>query len=336
MFSQFLSFALFIQVPCAIFVYVDARRRKMEGFGFWVLGVIIFMPFFLPFYILLRPRRALFACPSCGADNEHSATKCRVCSHEFEASEKTPLKREWNLSDVIAIFALSVFTLPLSLMGFGVVLHLTSRDVTSWVSSFAFNLIGSSLIAGLSVWFIRKVCKRPFSDIGLVRSGLYRNILLGVILVVPVIAAEYALEEAIVRTAVAIAPSHAEEIQKLRAEEESRSLEMWPEKTGYSIELLGSIFLLVLLAPVGEEILFRGLALTALRIRGKWRAIVMTSLLFGLVHVQVIHFLPIILSGLILAYLVERTGSLVPSISLHISHNLVLMILVQYFPNLYS
>jgi membrane protease YdiL (CAAX protease family) len=334
--QQLITFVLFIQLPCAIFVYVDARRRGMTGFWLWVVGVAVFMPFFLPFYILLRPRRGIFLCPNCGTRNPFPVEKCRNCELEIKQDAGVIIQGEWSLSDAISIFALSVFTLPMSLMGLFVALELMERDTPSWIYLFFASLVGTAVLVGLPLWLIIRVCRRPLDDIGLIRGHLFRDIMMAVVLVVPVLFMAHVVEEAVIKTVTTVVPSQAEAVRKLQEEEHRIGAEIWPESRNELVKLIGSAILIVFLAPLGEEMVFRGIAYTALRPRGKWRALIVTSLLFALAHMQVIHFIPIFFIGLILAYLFERTGSLKPAIALHILVNLILMILWYYRPNIYT
>jgi membrane protease YdiL (CAAX protease family) len=75
--------------------------------------------------------------------------------------------------------------------------------------------------------------------------------------------------------------------------------------------------------PIGEEVFFRGFIFSTLRRWGWAWAVTLSSLLFAAVHLQVVHFLPILLLGVVLAVLYQRTGSLVASIAVHGVNNLI-------------
>lgn len=86
------------------------------------------------------------------------------------------------------------------------------------------------------------------------------------------------------------------------------------------------IFLVSILGPFCEEILFRGFIYTALRKRlGIYIGIIVSSLIFTLVHsfeyAGLLALFPIFILGIILAYLYERNKSLYPSIFLHACYN---------------
>ncbi len=82
------------------------------------------------------------------------------------------------------------------------------------------------------------------------------------------------------------------------------------------------VFFGILAAPVIEELLFRGFIQPAVRTSfGKLKAIFISGLLFASVHLNAYVFLQIFILGLLLAYLFEKTGSLIAPITVHIFHN---------------
>ncbi|MBL7157896.1 MAG: CPBP family intramembrane metalloprotease [Candidatus Omnitrophica bacterium] len=102
--------------------------------------------------------------------------------------------------------------------------------------------------------------------------------------------------------------------------------------------LIASIF-----GPVIEEIFFRGVLYNALKRKvGIFGGIMITSVLFSFLHTHamtyfLVGFIPITILGVVLAYLYERTGSLVPSITLHVLNNLggvIMVFLFKYFNSL--
>ena len=89
--------------------------------------------------------------------------------------------------------------------------------------------------------------------------------------------------------------------------------------------LIGSAALTCVIAPICEELLFRGFIFTALRnLRGPWLAAVMTGLLFGAVHAfsaPVEYLLPLAALGFALCLLYRATGSIYPCIAAHAVNN---------------
>lgn len=79
----------------------------------------------------------------------------------------------------------------------------------------------------------------------------------------------------------------------------------------------------VVLAPVIEEILFRGYLLGGLRRYGDRFAVVSSALLFGLMHGNLSQFLSALCIGLLLGYARVRYGSLLVCMFAHAGNNLL-------------
>lgn len=82
------------------------------------------------------------------------------------------------------------------------------------------------------------------------------------------------------------------------------------------------IFSVAVCAPLFEEIFFRGFLYQGLRRRmDAWAAILATSLLFASIHPSVFQASIIFPLGLLLAYLMEKTGSIIPGMIVHFLTN---------------
>jgi uncharacterized protein len=89
---------------------------------------------------------------------------------------------------------------------------------------------------------------------------------------------------------------------------------------------LAILLAVVVVAPVGEELVFRGAMLGSLaRRHGARAAVLVSAALFGALHAGLIPTaaVPATLAGLLLAGLGVRTGSVVPCIALHAGVNAV-------------
>lgn len=96
------------------------------------------------------------------------------------------------------------------------------------------------------------------------------------------------------------------------------------------LEGLGLGFALIIVAPVGEELVFRGLVLPRLALRaGTIEAIVLTSMLFGASHgAGGPHaVVPATLAGLVLAYVSRAQRSVLPAIAMHAGSNALPLLL---------
>jgi uncharacterized protein len=87
----------------------------------------------------------------------------------------------------------------------------------------------------------------------------------------------------------------------------------------------GSVTMIVaicVLAPVLEEMLFRGIILRSfLGQYPKWAAILGSAGLFGFAHMNLYQYVGAVLIGVLLGWLYERSRSLLPCIALHAAYN---------------
>jgi sodium transport system permease protein len=86
---------------------------------------------------------------------------------------------------------------------------------------------------------------------------------------------------------------------------------------------LWQILLLIALVPaICEELAFRGFILSGLRRIGhKWTAIILTAAFFGAVHVVLQQSISAFVVGIVLGYIAVKTGSILPAIAYHFTHN---------------
>lgn len=76
------------------------------------------------------------------------------------------------------------------------------------------------------------------------------------------------------------------------------------------------------LPAICEELAFRGFILSGFRHLGhKWRAIILSSIFFGLTHAIFQQSVITTLIGVLIGYLAVQTGSLWPGVVFHITHN---------------
>lgn len=79
--------------------------------------------------------------------------------------------------------------------------------------------------------------------------------------------------------------------------------------------------LFVVIAPFVEELTFRGAGQSLLRFLGRWPSILLVGLAFGLAHGLVEALLVLVPFGAALAWLRERTNSVVPGMFVHALFN---------------
>lgn len=108
---------------------------------------------------------------------------------------------------------------------------------------------------------------------------------------------------------------------------------LWIGSDGGRLETLGalpstfSVVRACVLAPIGEELLFRGALFSWFRSRfSAWPAILATSALFAVMHFMPLAIMPIaFVLGLGLAWVRERTDSTLPGMVFHVAQNVVIV-----------
>ncbi len=174
------------------------------------------------------------------------------------------------------------------------------------------NVAGALLAAGVaataaSSWFIVRVVHRmlgqPLATLGLTGASP-RNIapvILSCLLILVPLQAATAIWTLTLHQAFGVTPSDQLAVKVFR---EAAVASDWGSMS--CLILAGAV-----LAPVGEEVLFRGLVFGWLRARwGPWCAAMGSSLLFAAVHFSMTPLLPLFILSLALAYVYARTGSL--------------------------
>ena len=95
-------------------------------------------------------------------------------------------------------------------------------------------------------------------------------------------------------------------------------------------------FAAVLVAPVCEEIIFRGYFYAAAKkFAGPWVAAICSALVFGAAHGNLAALLPLFILALVLVFLYEKTGSLWAPISVHFCFNGA-TVLIQFIARAYN
>lgn len=94
-----------------------------------------------------------------------------------------------------------------------------------------------------------------------------------------------------------------------------------PQAAEQALEIIDpwlAVLAIVILAPIAEETFFRGVVFNAFRREGgrRW-AYLGSSALFAVIHVSLVAVIPIFLLGLALAWVYERTGSLLAPMAMH-------------------
>ena len=98
----------------------------------------------------------------------------------------------------------------------------------------------------------------------------------------------------------------------------------------------GGYFVVALLAPVVEEIVFRGAVLRTLlgwQPQRRWAMIALSALFFALAHLNPAQMPHAFVIGLLLGWMYARTDSIVPGIAYHWANNTAAYLLFVFYPD---
>jgi hypothetical protein len=98
----------------------------------------------------------------------------------------------------------------------------------------------------------------------------------------------------------------------------------------------GGYFVVCILAPLAEELAFRGAILRTLlawRPANVWPMIAVSAFFFALIHMNPAQMPHAFLMGLLLGWMYVRTGSIVPGVAFHWANNTVAYLLFRAYPD---
>lgn len=172
-------------------------------------------------------------------------------------------------------------------------------------STYTMVLYSLISICTFGIWYVVKFNGRLRPDF---KQNFHPKTVLGIILLTPGAQCVCTYLVAILAT---LFPSWMETYQKLL------------ENAGMDDTLTFGLFLYsVLLAPICEELLCRGVILKSIRrCFPFWAANLFQAVLFGVLHMNMIQGVYAFCLGLILGFIYEKTGSIYYSILLHIMFN---------------
>ena len=94
------------------------------------------------------------------------------------------------------------------------------------------------------------------------------------------------------------------------------------ELFGLDLNLWVLGIVIVIIAPVSEEIFFRSFVYGGLEAKFGWKkAAFISAFIFGAAHMQLVSFIPTFLMGFVFAYLYRRSKSVIPGMILHFMVN---------------
>lgn len=182
-----------------------------------------------------------------------------------------------------------------------------------------FNSTILDILSALFIFYFSLILyKEKIASLGLSLKNFFRNVLYGIaayVAILPVLVA--------ILAAIAIVANMTHYVPQKQA-----VVELFLKEKNVNVLLYTSIFAAIF-GPVFEELFFRGFMYNALKKGiGVFWSMVISASLFAALHAHAVGFFPIMVLGLLLAYLYEKTGTLVSSITVHVAHNLAMVCLV--------
>lgn len=175
-------------------------------------------------------------------------------------------------------------------------------------------------------WFVRSILGQPLAVLGLRRTSVFNLLPMALVYVfsfcpLQLVGAVWLL----LLQSVGVEPALQEPTEHFT---EALS-------NGEQVTVGTLAFLAVVVAPLIEEILFRGVIFGGLAARwGVWPAAVVSGLTFAAIHFSLTAFLPLFFLALILCYLYARTGSLFTAIAFHALFNGVSLTFLAFVDSL--
>jgi len=235
---------------------------------------------------------------------------------DIEIVEKeTP---RWTIADIVrvALIFLSGGYLFVILQSFAMKSFplLYNENFRMVFNTAVINVVGISVI----LYFVIKKHGQSAKALGLTLKGFSKSVFLGItgyVTIVPIL------------LAIMIATFYITKFIRYQPPVQP-IVEVFLKEKATSILWLSTMFAAIF-GPIAEEIFFRGFMYKAIREKmGIFAAMMVTSAIFAFLHAHIVGFVPIMVLGLLLAYVYEKTGSLVSSMSVHIVHNVGMVLLV--------
>jgi membrane protease YdiL (CAAX protease family) len=182
------------------------------------------------------------------------------------------------------------------------------QDVYSW-SFFA----GGTVIYALWLGIVLLICLNHFELLALRRPLSWRRAL---VLAAYVIVAIFAWELVISKLPLPESPGKEQGVTNVS----------WEPK--HAAAFAANFVLFAAIAPFVEELTFRGSGQSLLRFLGRWPSIVLVGVAFGLAHGLVEALLVLVPFGMALAWLRDRTTSVLPGMLVHGLFNAAALVLI--------
>ena len=247
-------------------------------------------------------------CPSCAQPVPVESRFCRACGAEQPLPPAPPsaeTKVPWHAGEALLVFVLNLVATGVVIYVLAGPANLTDDAVTVWAI-----IANELLLIALTVVWVRARHGLGLRALG-VHDVTIRSVGLGMGIGLLGLVATALVTSIVLRIIEAVGDGPVETPQQIE-------LSADPSTAMLVVIGLG----VVVLAPIAEELFFRGFLLAGLRrFMRLWPAVLISAALFAVVHIYPLVIPAIFVLGVILAVLVERRRSIVPAIAAHMTFN---------------
>jgi len=219
----------------------------------------------------------------------------------------------WHVSDIFRFFAIFVFLV--SAVHAGAYILLVHKVIGRPAAETGVLVAGTFGVYCAMLWLMHRVLIKGYaadvSQLGISLKGFFRNARDGIIGYIAFVPAFFLLliVSLLVCQLLGIKPQAHELVEIFSAEES-------PWTRAYLVVLAAGF------APVYEEIVFRGFIYGVLRkYAGVSGGMALSGFFFAAIHFNAAQFIPVWGLGIMLAYLYEKTGTLVAPVVFHAVNN---------------
>ncbi len=226
----------------------------------------------------------------------------------------------WNLKDFFKIVIWIIFFMQMLALSDDVftIFDKSFSEKDYIVLSLATSLFLDLIVIAIVIYWLKKRYNQTLSALGISKNKLFKNFISG--------AVYYFSFLPVVIILLYISSVYLQKYQYVVSPQLLFQF-LFFEKNPWVLGL--TVLFIVVIGPFIEEVFFRGLFYTTLKKSiGTFQAMLATSILFSLLHMNPIGFLPIFGLALLFTTLYEKTGSLLVSFFAHMLHNGFLIYLI--------
>lgn len=241
-----------------------------------------------------------------------------ILRKRFDIRTLSPPQARWNIWDICKVVILFLF--------FGYIIIISeafwSRVFPVLKSDNIRMILNTSVLDTLTVFFVIYFTviqyKEDLKALGLSLKNFFMNVFygaVGYVALVPVLVVILAITVLIINMT-----KYVPERQPV--------VELFMKEKNAAFLTYSSLFAAIF-GPIIEELFFRGFMYSIFKkYIGVFWSMIITAAIFAMLHTHIVGFVPIMALGILLAYLYEKTGTLVSSITVHIIHNLSMVFMV--------